>query len=166
MIFECNTQSQSDYKYARSLMKKYFKIDEFKFEKIFAGSKSKLYAHSTERKVELIKKKYKDKNPNFKILFFADADTNDNEDAAINNKLVGFANQYVGISDIVWSNYDIEHVFLGKRISKNKPKEADNFLIGNKIKGVDINLLKESNPLSKKPSSNMYLVFSSIFPKK
>lgn len=166
MVFESNSHSKSDYKYARSLMQKYFRIERFKFEKIYAGSKSELYSAGTERKIKSIFKKYQLRNTTYTILFFADVDTNNIEDALLNERLIAFANKYKKMSQIVWCNYDIEYVFLGYRVEKNKPKEAENFLKNQNIQKVNVDILKESNPFLKKPSSNMYLVLSSIFPKK
>lgn len=165
MVFECSKQSSSDYKYARSLLQECFRIEKYKFEKIFAASKCRLYCDGTKRKIDSIIGKYNKPGNCFSLIFFADVDTGDSEDSNRNKEILKFSKQYGNIASVVWSNYDIEDVFLGKRIAHNKPKEAENFLIGKKIKTVNINKLKVSNAISTIHSSNIYLIFDSIFPR-
>lgn len=66
---------------------------------------------------------------------------------------------------LIWFNYDIEYVLLGKTIEKNKKKqESINFYKSKKIQIKEENLLKCDYNLN--GCSNIYLVLDNILRKK
>lgn len=166
MVFECNKKSSSDYYYVRAFIQKYFDYHTFKFEKIFAGCKTELYSKSTNKKINTLLGKYisKETNVNISLIFFADVDTYSSDDNKRNKNLSAFASKYSQISKIVWFNLDIEDVFLGRRIKKDKPKEAKNFLLKKEIGKVEIKKFKQNNARTIIHSSNLYSVLSSVLP--
>lgn len=166
MLFECCKQSSSDYMYVRPFIQRFFDYSTSKFEQILTGSKCELYSKSTKRKIDTILGKYLAKGDDVSIVFFADVDTDSSEDKQRNQSLIRFSKKYGSRSNIVWFNLDIEDVFLGTRVKKDKPKEAKNFLNSKKIEKIDVNRMKCCEALKVVHSSNIYNVITNLLPKK
>lgn len=156
-LFESNNKNKSDYTYIKDFLITYFKVRTEKISKIFLTSKGEALTRKTERKIENIIKQYTGKE-NY-IVYCLDTDN----DAKYNLEIVKYCNNRNYF--LVWFNPNIEKLFLNKIInhSKDKTREAFNFVKSNKVVDLNLNDFKEANALKISNKSNLYLILQKIF---
>ena len=150
-IVEANKQSKTDYMYIRRIIGEYYRIDLFRTDAIYAGSKGNLTKQ--DKKIERIKK---DLPGHSYVILVVDVDSALNPAYSLNNDIEKYCN--TNNYDIIWMNLTIEDVVFGETINeKKKVDKAISFFNKNKI-DINVEAFTHKNPQSKRHSSNLFVV--------
>ena len=144
---ETNRKTNSDYIYIKSVIERFFEIGSsyYKLSPVYMDGKGKYASNRVLKDINRLQKKYNaasDRNDSV-VLYCFDTDDYDfnREDAIFLEKARNFCDQ-AGYK-FVWFCKDVEHVFLGKRISDNqKKREAERFLAQNRIERIRVDSLQ------------------------
>lgn len=157
---ECAKNSPSDQLYIRKLIENVFSdvIESRKvtLKYIFLGGKSKYNRVAT--KIRETSNGFEKKKCSVIFCFDTDDEDISNEDKSRNNNIKYYCekNDY----HLVWFKREIEEVFLEKRLSNDKLKEAVKFYKGDMIKNIDFKKLSEIN---ENGTSNILEVLNTVF---
>ncbi|MBQ9265857.1 MAG: hypothetical protein IJ186_02125 [Bacilli bacterium] len=149
LVLETTAKAKTDYIYIKSVFDYYYENRSVKLTPIYAKCKHELINQS--KKIEREKALYKGKSI---VIICADYDR---EGEKINKDIIKYAKN--NNCQIVWFNRNIEEVFLHRTVDKDKTIEAIQFsryrnTLVPKLSSIDV-----SNPLSKRPSSNILVIF-------
>lgn len=166
-----NKTHDSDYKYIKALIENRYDIgNAVKLDRVYLDGKGN-YNQCSKKIEEKIQNYRKSGNEDDVIIFMCIDIDNPNKgvDPQANSELNTAIKNYCQrmTYELIWFYKDIEDVFLGKSVSKDKVKEADAFLRRKGISYVEISKL-QSNTYSTKKSgkSNIVTVLDKYFARK
>ncbi len=145
-VVEADKNSKTDFMYIDSAMRHFYPIGTsiYKISPVYMGGKGNYDSKTTIKDISKKQKEYSatsDKNKSV-VLYCFDCDKYDTDFQ--DQKFLETVENYCQINGykFIWFCRDIEHVFLGKRISSGqKVDEANRFLKKSLIDSVDRNKL-------------------------
>lgn len=160
-VVETTKNNQSDDRYIRKLINLRYDIsnNETKIQFIHMEGKSKYNDKSVVFKINKLKKSNKG-GENY-IIYCFDTDqidcNQDDIEKFSNEKEFCKSNNYL----LVWFNYDIEFVLLGKNVESNKKKQESIKFFNNKEVNISTKKLQSNNE-NLKGYSNIFLVLDDL----
>ena len=159
IVVETNKKNQSDWMYIKATIEHFYNYDnaEIKFSPVYMDSKTKYKDKEAEIRTLISKYAKSAKGNKSEVIYCFDSDDYD-KDPTERDFLIE-AQRYCNSKDyqFVWFCKDIERVFGGKKVEKNKKRdEAIKFLRKNGIRNIEAGKLSVSK--YRNDSSNILLV--------
>lgn len=159
-VVETNEKSNSDYIYIKSILDAQYNgrlLNDVKFTPVYMRGKGNYNQHRVINKIKTYSKQYMSAGDT-RVIYCVDTDQFDikPEDKMIFEEIQSYCtnNEY----DLVWFCHDIEEVFLGNSVPKNKKTEfANKYSAHNGVAHVDISKLK-SRKKAKMKSNLIYVL--------
>ena len=162
LVIESKSKNGSDSYYIKSIIDRFYsKNHGHKLEYIPMNGKGNYNSQTVCNKIQVFKSRYQGE---CKVIYFYDRDleSTNNEQKKLNEEINNHCKNH--LFDSVWFCRNIEEVFLGKLIIKDKKKVAENFFYNDKINEVEKSHLQAKSIIA--GYSNILLIFDKYFQKK